>query len=305
MFGNARGAIRMARMMLGLVLAGLLDVSAASAATLVYGSVYSGPTDLASLWAFAPAGVPPNQQRFIGPIGFQRVGALDFSPGGVLYGVGSEAGNTVLITISTTTGRGTRVGSLGQGNLFVQDIAFRPTDGVLFAFAEGLIFTIDTSTGAATLLGTAGIGFPFGNSLAFQGATLYYANETSLFTINQTNGAATFVRDIAYQPSFGTFPRPPAMKFEPGTGTLWASIVGGTGASFRNFLATIDPATGATASVLQLPPTTDGIAVTTGDLPPGAGVPTLSEWAQILLVAAMILVGLAALRRRRAAQSAR
>lgn len=298
----SRGAIRMIRVMLGLALAGLLNASAANAATLIYGSVFNGPTDFASLWAFDPAGVPPNQQRFIGPIGFQRVGALDFSPGGTLYGIGTEAGNTVLITINTATGGGTKVGSLGFGNLFVQDIAFRPTDGVLFAFAEGFILTINTTTGAATILGDAGIGFPFGNSLAFQGTTLFYANESNLYTIDQTTGAATLVRPIIYQPAFGVFPRPPAMKFEAGTGTLWASINGGaTLATFHSHLATIDPATGQTTLVFQLPLTTDGIAVTAGALPVGAGVPTLSEWAQIALVAVMILVGLAALRRRRAA----
>lgn len=291
----------MFRLIIGLALAGLVNASAANAATLIYGSVYVGPNDFSALWAFAPGGTPPNQQRFIGPIGFKRVGALDLSPGGTLYGVGFDGANTVLITINTTTGEGTRVGSLGFGNLFVQDIAFRPADGVLFAFAEGLIFTIDTSTGAAAILGDAGIGFPFGNSLAFQGTTLYYANESDLYTIDQTTGAATLVRPIVYQSAFGNFPRPAAMKFEPGAGTLWSTVVGNPGSTVRDNLAVIDPATGQTTLVMALPPTTDGIAVTSGALPIGAGIPTLSEWAQMALVAIIVLGGVAALRRRRAA----
>jgi hypothetical protein len=93
------------------------------------------------------------------------------------------------------------------------------------------------------------------------------------------------------------------MKFEAGTGTLWASVVGGAGANFRDNLATISLTTGQTAVVIPLPVTTDGIAVTSGALPPGVGssVPTLSEWAQVVLVSLMVLVGLVALRRRRSA----
>jgi len=45
--------------------------------------------------------------------------------------------------------------------------------------------------------------------------------------------------------------------------------------------------------------------VTSGPLPPAPtpSVPTLSEWAQIVMVAALIVVGLGALRRRRSALS--
>jgi hypothetical protein len=284
-------------------MAGLLNASVANAATLIYGSVFGGPSDFSTLWAFAPGGTPPNKERVVGSIGFQRVGALDLSPGGTLYGVGFDGANTVLLTINTTTGVGTRVGSLGLGKTSVQDIAFRPSDGALFAFAEGAMFTINTTTGNATLLGDPGVGFPFGNSLAFRGNTLYYANESNLYTIDQTTGVATLVRPIVYTSAFGTFPRPPAMKFEAGTGTLWASVVGGTGANFRDNLATIDVATGQTTVVILLPVTTDGIAVTSGDLPApaGAGIPTLSAWAQMVLVSVMALVGLATLRRRRSA----
>ena len=162
MVGMSRETIRTIRFIVGLALVGLLNASVANAATLIYGSVYTGPTEFSALWAFASGGTPPNRQRFIGAIGFQRVGALDFSPAGKLYGVGFDGANAVLLTINTATGVGTRVGSLGFGNLFVQDIAFRPSDGTLFAFAEGFIFTINTTTGAATVLGDAGIGFPFG-----------------------------------------------------------------------------------------------------------------------------------------------
>jgi exosortase sorting signal-containing protein len=289
----------MTRILVGVLLTTLLNVAAADA-TVIYGSVFSGPEGASTLWAFSPGAAPTSFARVIGPIGFLRVGALDFSPGGTLYGVGNNSIETFLITINVTTGVGRTVGSLGLGDISVQDIAFRPSDGTLFAFAQGDIFTIDTTTGAATLVGDAAVGFPFGNSLAFQGTTLYYANESNLYTINQSTGVATVVRPIVYKPAFGTFPRPPAMKFDPGNGTLWMSVVGGSNA-IQDSLGTLDPATGQTTVVAPLPPTTDGIAVTAGALPAVVAVPTLSEWAQIAMVAALILVGLAALRRRRMA----
>jgi hypothetical protein len=295
----------MARIVIGLALAGLLEAGVAgnAAAAIIYGSVYVGPTGTSSetnLWAFSPGNPPNSFARIIGPMGFRRVGAIDFAPDGTLYGVGSDGTRTVLIRINTTTGQGVLVGPLGLGdaNVFVMDIAFRPSDGVLFAFAEpGIILTINTTTGAATILGDAGIGFPFGNSLAFQGTTLFYANESALYTIDQTTGVATFVRNIIYQEALGPNARPPAMKFDPGDGTLWISVVGF--GQRKVSLGTLDPATGQTTFVAPLPVITDGIAVTTGTLPPFVIVPTLSQWAQLAMVAALVVVGLEALRRRR------
>ena len=296
----------MVRIVLGLIAVCLVSTGAANADTLIYGSVFTGPDAPSVLWEFAPNSgpTPVGIARRIGDIGFRRVGSLDFSPGGTLYGVGSVATTheTVLITINTTTAAGTLVGSLGLGDRLFQDIAFRPSDGTLFGFATGDIYTINITTGAATLVGSAGIGFPFGNSLAFQGTTLYYANESSLFTIDQATGVATFVRDINYPPAFGTDPRPPAMKFDPVSGTLWASVLGGFLGNTGSNLGTINPATGQTTVVRSLPPVTDGIAVTSG--PPFAVVvPTLSEWAQMAMITVLILVGLEALRRRRATLS--
>ena len=92
------------------------------------------------------------------------------------------------------------------------------------------------------------------------------------------------------------------MKFDPVTGTLWASILGGFLGETGSHLGTIDLATGQTTLTAQLPQVTDGIAVTSGPLP-AASVPTLSEWTQIAMIAGLMLVGIEALRRRRSALS--
>jgi hypothetical protein len=291
----------MMQIVAAVMLALLANVAVADAATLIYFSAYDGPQGAATLYVTTPSpeGIVTSG-GIIGPIGFQRVGALDFSPSGTLYGVGFNGTQTVLITIDTATGAGTQVGSLGIGNAPVQDIAFRPSDGVLFGYAVGTIITIDTTTGLATIVGDTG-SFPLGNALAFRGTTLFNANEAELRTIDQTTGQPTVVTNITYHPAFGQIPRPPAMKFDPTGTTLYALV---NGVNRPPTLGTIDPVTGQTTAIRSIPFWADGMAITIGPLPPGVtAVPTLSEWAQIAMVAALIVGGLAALRRRRSAPS--
>jgi hypothetical protein len=191
----------------------------------------------------------------VGPIGFNQVGALDFSPDGTLFGVGFNGSDSILITINPATGAGTLIGSLGETQ-FTEDIAFRPSDGTLFAYIAGDIYTVNTSTGAATFVGATG-GFPDGNGLAFSGTTLYLANDGgggqgTLWTINQSTGAETALVSLTYDPAFvGSDPRVNGMKFDPATGTLWASVVtgGGKSGTAANYVGTINITTGAVSFV--------------------------------------------------------
>src|SRR5687767_3827611 len=183
-----------------------LGLGANAGAVVLYGSAYSGPTGQATLYSISPT---TGGATAIGPIGFARVGSLDFSPiDGRLYGVGFNGTNVVLITIDPSTGAGTQVGPLGfTGNVGVFDIAFRPSDSKLFALSQGIVsqssgvpvnlYTVDTATGAATLVGALGTTPPGlnGNGLAFLGGTLYYGagnvgnvEASALFTINQSTG---------------------------------------------------------------------------------------------------------------------
>ncbi len=262
---------------------------AASAYAEMYASSYigsSGPATLYLIDSTTGAATP------VGAIGFTRVGALDFAPGGTLYGVGTSAGTTVLLTINTATGAGTVVGSLGLGGTAIQDIAFR-NDGVLFAYATGNIYTINTTTGAATLVGATGGGFPDGNGLAFQGGTLFLGNDGGgLQTINQATGAATAVAPLTYGAGFAGGDRPPGMKFDPGSGVLYAAIAEGFPAT-ATFLGVIDVATG---NVTEVGPTVlgvDAIAISP------RRVPALSKWPLLALIAMVLAVGLVLPHRRR------
>lgn len=292
-----------------------LGLGANAGAVVLLGSAYSGPTGPATLYNISPttgAATP------IGPIGFARVGSLDFSPvDGKLYGVGFNGTSVVLITIDPFTGAGTQVGPLGfTGNAGVYDIAFRPSDGTLFAVAQGVVsqssavpvnlYTIDTATGAATLVGPLGTTPPGlnGNGLAFRGATLFYGagnvggvnDDNALFTLDQSTGLATLQTAITFQGTFGSGngPRPSAMKFDPVAGILWAVVI--TDEPTTSTLASFAPGSSVATAVGQTLTGMDAIAVAS---PTAVAVPTLSQWAEIALVAALVVVALVTLRRRR------
>ena len=296
---------------LTLTLACLLTAVPASAAPILYGSTSGvGPSTLYNISPTTGAATA------IGPTGFKLIGSLAVAPGGALYGVGVDAGESeVLLKINTATGAATAVGPLGLavGHFTVSDIAFRPSDGTLFAlialspFVDLGLYNINTTTGAATLVGSLGVGLPSGNALAFLGTTLYYASSTvsggSLFTLNQGTGAATFVTAMTYPPAFGpNTSRPPGMKFDPTTGTLFAVVVNGvpfseSGTGNLWSLGTINRTTGAVTFIGSTQAQMDGLAVAAGDLVPT--VPTLSEWAQILMVAFLVATAIWMMRRRR------
>lgn len=194
--------------------------TAAVAQPTIYGSAYNGPQGPAGLYTISPA---TGAATFIGLMGFNRVGALAFSPDGKLYGTGTDGTHWYLLTINTTTGAGTIAATLSiPGPYF--DMSFRPSDGTLFAYACGL-FTINTSSGTTTPLGGDNCGN--GEALAFSPSnSLYYADNTNLELINQSTGLGTFVTPLTYAPEFGALQsRAVAMKFDGATETLWASVV--------------------------------------------------------------------------------
>jgi hypothetical protein len=295
---------------LTLTLACLLTAASASAAPLLYGVTAGvGPSTLYNISPTTGAATA------IGQTGFILVGSLSFAPSGALYGVGVDAGNSeVLLQINPATGAATAVGPLGLavGHFTVSDIAFR-SDGTLFAlialapFVDLNLYTINTATGAATVVGSLGVGLPSGNGLAFLGNTLYYASSTAasggrLYTLNQATGAATLATVMTYPATFGpNTSRPAGMKFDPTTGTLFAVVVNGVPLSEAGTgnlwsLGTIDKTTGVVTFIGRTQNQMDGLAVVAGA---PTTVPTLSEWAQILMVAVLVVTAIWTLRRRR------
>jgi DNA-binding beta-propeller fold protein YncE len=254
---GARGALAF-----GLVL-GLGLAEGAGAVPVLYGAAYSGPDGLSTFYSVdATSGAA----TAIGAIGFERVSGMDFDPGtGVLYAVAERSDGSdipVLITINLATGAGTEVTTLNGGapHFFgdaYSDISFR-SDGTLYTFLDpgDGVGTIDLGTGALTQLGYTGVGC-CGNGIAFSGAdVLHHANDVALNTLDQTTGTATLLAALGF-PAGQVFPRVNAMDFDPATGTLYAAVR----RDFANYLATIDPITGAVSAIGATTNGLDALAV--------------------------------------------
>lgn len=187
----------------------------------------------------------------IGPIGFNRVGALDVHPTtGVVYATAQRAADNVpvLIKINLATGAGIEIGPTAITTGIISDISFR-NDGVLFVYdanpPDHLLYTANLTTGAAVFVGDPGFNNIGGNGIGHDasGTTLYHSNVNSSHTLNQTNGASTPVAAMSF----------PSSCTSLGSARIGATDLNATGNVFysavkcgtQDFLGTADYTTGA------------------------------------------------------------
>lgn len=134
----------------------------------------------------------------IGAIGDAVTGFAIDPTSNILYGVttGSTSGHVrSLITIDTTTGAGTLVGSLG--GKAIPDIAFDNT-GQMYGWdnTNHQLARIDKATGAVTDIGSSGISSPYsGNGLAITSTNTAYlfpkGSFGAFYSMNLSTGAGT------------------------------------------------------------------------------------------------------------------
>lgn len=195
----------------------------------------------------------------IGSIGFSSVDGIDFDSSGVLYGVGQRLApndpldrTPVLLRIDPTTGAGTEVAAIKLASnglnldVPVQDIAFRNSDGALFAYATGDTYTINKVTGVATLVGSSGIAAPpQGGGTAFSPTDkLITISQTLVLTTNQANGQLLGAPGLATYPELSSYTT--GMDYDNSTGKLWATVTIDPQDILygQNYLANIDANTG-------------------------------------------------------------
>jgi hypothetical protein len=148
------------------------------------------------------------------------------------------------------------------------------------------LYTLNPVTGVPTAVGPTGVSAPMAG-LAYDpgSATMYGISggpAASLYRINIATGAATLVGSSGIQ----------AGSLEFGlTGTLFA---GGTGQNGGN-LYSMNTATGAATLIGAT-----GLPNVTGLMLVTVGVPTLPVWSMLALAAALLLLGVRAVRLRRA-----
>ena len=218
----------------------------------LFGAAHQGSNGPSVFYTIDPADGTPTM---VGPIGFERVGAMAFDGTGTLYGAGERMDGTntsVLMTIDPCTGVGTEVGPTGIARSL--DLSFENATGSLFG-TSGLIalYSFNPATGAASLIGSL-VGRP-GNGLAFANDdTLYHSDtdigttDAALYTVDPATGTPTLLTALTFTAPADTFTRFNAMDVEPATGILFGSLNDRAGVPAsgppENYLATIDPGTG-------------------------------------------------------------
>lgn len=111
-----------------------------------------------------------------------------FSPSGVLYGIQDNSGADQLVTINTTTGVPTTIGS--RVNAYDGGMAF--VGNTLYASAAGIgLATVNLSTGAATDVNPAEGGSWQG--MTYDGGVLYGVSGSALYSINPSTGASALI----------------------------------------------------------------------------------------------------------------
>ncbi len=208
----------------------------------------------------------------VGPIGFERVGAIAFDAMGNMWGVGETMdGNdtSTFLAIDPLSAFGLAVGPTGVSQVF--DLAFRPSDGTLFATSGGHgLQTINTGTGMATQVtaDTMAAGC-CGNGLAFDfDDTLFHVPDVNLSTLDQTTGAATMVAAMSFSAPLDNNPRINAADFDPISGTLFGVATDSTccqAGPFDSTLVTVDKATAVVTNIGATQLGIDAIAIFPAD----------------------------------------
>jgi hypothetical protein len=203
----------------------------------------------------------------VGPIGFDRVGAMDFHPAtGVLYAAAQRLadGVRVLITIDPATGAGVEVGPMNGLTSGVSDMSFR-SDGILYLLAyqpsdeSWGLFLVDIATGSVDAIGNAGWNGG-GNSISFDAAdVLLHTDHNYASSISVINGTTTYLADMSI--GVDCFARAAGADLDRTSGVLFATIMCSEGGG--SYIATIDHrvATFPVTVLGQTEPRMDAIAV--------------------------------------------
>ena len=256
----------------------LVFMAASARAATIYTTTGDG-TSLGTIDSVTGAGT------VIGPFGHVLCYslAIDVDVANTIYV--ACAGN--LYTANPTTGALTLVGAMVPAPHYGLEI---DNSGQLWAAANNSLYKVDKTNGTTTLVGAMGAGVNVPMDLAFSpSGTLYIADGSDkLYTVNTTTGAATlvgglsvaFIMGLMFDSGgtlFGVTYANPGSLYTINTTTAVATLVGGTGLNRPH----------------------NGSFV-----PAATPVPTLSQWAMIVMATLLVLIGVVAIRRQAPAAQA-
>jgi hypothetical protein len=214
----------------------------------------------------------------IGPIAaagtgmaINRVTSIDFSPEGILYGLGTGTqaplnNRSILITIDCTTAEATVIGqtgvSLGMGKALT-DMSFDQY-GQLYAYLKDSISnlafpadqlgTINVSTGEYSKIGESdfiqqeiGNGLTFGNFPSYPNQILYQAGNFRVSMLDLVTGMAIPQSLLSFSDPANNRPRINGLETDYLTGIIYVSLndkASGMGSDPENYLGKLDPDTG-------------------------------------------------------------
>ncbi len=159
------------------------------------------------------------ETTFVGSTSIDRMNGLTFGPDGTLWGAtSSDVAVPSLYKIDTSNGVATLVGSMGFA--CAGDLAF--SNGALYMAAASptlggndLLVRLDTTTGIGTLIGSFGLPYVYGFDIAQEDGIAYAASGTSIYSVDLSTGATTFVLNYggrgmgtAYGTAFAEVPEP-------------------------------------------------------------------------------------------------
>lgn len=181
--------------------------------------------------------IPADPDTFIGDTSVGLSG-IEFDSDGTLYAAGPAAGGGANFgTIDPTDATFTQIST----TLECTDIAIDPIDGTLYCQKQSNLYSVVKTTGVQTLLGSTGISETKGSAMDIASdGTMYYGNQVGLYSLNKVNGAAVLVDTWTF-PTEIVDPsncRPSAFDFDL-SGTLWASLICGSGISFLVTINTV------------------------------------------------------------------
>lgn len=231
----------------------------------LYGAAHQGPNAPDIFFAIDPA---TGAAAAIGPVGFERIGGMDFDSTGTLYATGERMDGSnvqVLLKIDACTGKGTEIGATGGGT--IQDISVNPATDVIFAMdgPNGNLETLDKATGLATVVGSTGAPFNAGLGITFDltGANLYFGDTADLYSLDPLAGTGTFLMTMTFPPPGVANDRFAAMDTNPFSGVIYGAELSGYPASAA-YLSTLDPTTGNVTIIGQTQLGVDSLAFGSG-----------------------------------------
>lgn len=220
----------------------LFSVSIVSASQVLYGvRGHSGLGEPADLITIDP--ITGNLISVIGDTGLTGVGGFAINPlDGSLYASGGGDGSAGLYSIDPLTGASTLIG----GSVTVKDMGFDST-GTLYGImaddgsgTQGELATIDLTTGSITSIGGtffSGIGLAFDSN-----DNLFIKDADTLYSVNSVDASilsmVTLDRDLVNTLAINS------------TNTFYSS-------NWDNEIFTIDPLTGTTTILPDIPPLLD------------------------------------------------